>query len=199
MYKRQILPTVQKTLVIKVPTEDLDIGQYWADISAVDCFASDTLTFDVLEPGTLRAHGVLTKIVSKVWSEVGETIPIVAFFTNIGEKDVIAQFKGKITLGDSIKEILESEKLYVPVGNNINFTMFFTPQEPGRYIASGRIFYENKRTYESSTVINVKPKPRKPINIKVIYGIMLLIILFLFYKIREERIKYTKELNKIRK
>jgi hypothetical protein len=195
----EILPSVQKTIVIKVPTDDLAIGQYWADIAAVDCFVSDTLTFDVLEPGTLRAHGILTQIIGKVWAQVGETIPIVAFFSNKGEKEVIAQFKGKITLYDNIVKILESEKLEVPINTDINFTMFFTPEKVGRYVVSGRVFYDNKRTYESSTIINVEPAPEKPLNLKLIYGIILAIILILFYKIRKERIKYVRELRELKK
>ncbi len=195
---QEILPTVEDDIIIRVPTDDFEIGQYWADIAIDECGeATDTLTFDILEKGMLRSNGILKKIISKVWTTVGKTIPIEIIFENTGEKEVTAKFKGKISRGDEIIKILESEELTVPIAKTINFTLFFTPKKIGRYVVSGRVFYDKKRTYEMSTVINVTAAEEKDFNWKYfIYIIILLMIMFLLWKIRREKQRKIKELTK---
>jgi len=150
------------------------------------------LTFDVLEEGALKAEGILLKIIGRVWTDIGETIPIFAEFKNTGEKNIDAQFKGKITYEGKIIQILESEKITVPISEIANFTFYTTPKKAGKYIASGRVFYDKKRTFESSTIINVKPKKfgLKQILINVVYLSLMILIGFLIYKIRKEKRRY---------
>lgn len=195
----EILPTVKKTILISVPTDDLDIGQYWAEMIVEECVASDTLTFDVLRKGSLSATGVLDQVKNNVWVEVGETVPVIAVFRNTGKKLVSAVFKGKIQLDDKIIQTLESEELEVPVGETVDFEMFFIPKEAGKYVVSGRVFYENKRTFEMSSIINVNPAEKKiaekeGIKIKplLVYAVMIVIIAFISIKIRKERKKHTR-------
>lgn len=192
----EILPTVKDTVLIRVPTNDFDINQYWVEMIVEECVASDTLTFDVLEKGSLSAIGVLKQVTSKVWAEVGETIPITAIFQNTGEKPVSARFKGKIQLDDKIVQTLESEELNVPTNEVVNFEMFFKPEESGRYIADGRVFYDKKRTFELSTLINVNPptekKPGIAIKQVLIYAVIFVVIAFISIKIRAERKKYKR-------
>ncbi len=193
---KEILPTVKDTVLVRVPTNDFDINQYWAEMIVEECVASDTLTFDVLEKGSLSAIGVLKQVASKVWAEVGETIPITAIFQNTGEKPVSAKFKGKIQLDDKIVQTLESDELSIPTNEIVNFEMFFKPEGPGRYIASGRVFYEKKRTFELSTIINVNPATEKKSGITIkqllIYTAIFAVIAFISIKIRTERKKYKK-------
>lgn len=192
----EILPTVKDTVLIRVPTNDFDINQYWVEMIVEECVASDTLTFDVLEKGSLSAIGVLKQVASKVWAEVGETIPITAIFQNTGEKPVSAKFKGKIQLDDKIVQTLESDELSIPTNEVVNFEMFFKPEGPGRYIASGRVFYEKKRTFELSTIINVNPATEKKSGITIkqllIYTAIFAVIAFISIKIRTERKKYKR-------
>lgn len=193
---KEILPTVKDTILVRVPTNDFSIDQYWAEMIVEECVASDTLTFDVLEKGSLSAIGILKQVTSKVWAEVGETIPITAIFQNTGEKPVSAKFKGKIQLDDKIVQTLESEELNVPTNEVVNFEMFFKPEEPGRYVANGRVFYEKKRTFEMSTIINVNPATEKESGIAIkqvlIYAAILVVIAFISIKIRAERKKYKR-------
>ncbi len=192
---KEILPTREEKLSFNIESHDLDLGQYWVNVEVIECLASETLTFDVLEPGTLKAEGVLLDILSKVWAEVGETIPILVNFKNTGEKEIEAQFRGKITRNGKIIQILESEKTLVPVSETTNFSFYFTPRKEGKYIISGRVFYDKKRTFELSAIVNVV---KRKISIRevitsIAYALLIIFIVFLIYKIREEKRRYKKE------
>ena len=198
--EKSIRPTKEEPLIIEIPTKDIEIGQYWADISAVDCYNSKFLTFDVFEPGSLKANGVLQNIITKTWAQEGETIPIEVLFKNTGEKNLDAQFKGKITHSNKIIQLLESEKLNVEIDKETSFPFYFTPSNPGKYIISGRVFYDNKRTYEKSAIVNVKPSGIKLSEIITtsIYGILLFFILILIFKIHQERKKINSKMKMIK-
>ena len=197
---KEILPTREETVNFSISTNDLDIGQYWVEVKAADCYASEILTFDVLEPGTLKADGILLGIFSTPFAiEVGQTIPLSVQFKNIGEKDVNAQFRGRISNEGKVVQVLESEKLNAEINKATNFTFYFTPKKEGKYVASGRVFYDKKRTFESSTVINViKTKFFSGnLGLTVLYLVIFAAIAFLFYKIRSEKKQYINKLRRI--
>jgi hypothetical protein len=185
----QVFPTTEGDLEIKVPTEGLETGQYWAEISSLDCFSQATLTFDILEEGSLRAEGLLKEIRTRTWIDEGETTLIEALFTNNGEKDILAYFKGRVTFGDKTVQLIETEESRVSIG------------EGGKYIVSGRIFYANKRTYEKSAVINVRDIGLNISDIikYIIYAVLVGGIIYVTYRIREERKKINKDLRRIRR
>jgi hypothetical protein len=189
-----IIPTTEKTLSIKMDTSDLDIGQYWAEVTSVECYASETLTFDVLEVGALKAQGTLLSVTSPSWIKVGDTTLIEALFENNGEKNVNARFQGEVTLGNKIIQILESESSSVEIGGVQTFKFYFTPQKEGKYIVNGVVLYDGKRTFEKSTVINVERKGFGWDQIKMIliYVILIVAIAFIAYKIRQEKNKHKK-------
>ena len=35
----------------------------------------------------------------------------------------------------------------VPIGETNDFEFYFTPQEPGKYVVSGRVYYDGKKTF----------------------------------------------------
>ena len=45
---KSILPTIKETLTFKISSNDLEIGQYWGDLSVLECLSSSLLTFDIL-------------------------------------------------------------------------------------------------------------------------------------------------------
>jgi hypothetical protein len=199
--EKDILPTIEDNFEVRIKSEELDLGQYWADISVIDCYDSQTLTFDILEPGALKAEGVLLNILTKKEAEVDETVPIEIGFKNTGEKEVEAQFKGKVTLGEKIIQVLETEKLNVPISEIGKFNLFFTPKKEGRYVISGRVFYSGKKTFESSAVLNVFSKKLKLSSViaPLVYIVLIFFIAVLFYKIRKERRAYLNKLKRLRK
>ncbi|OGJ21275.1 hypothetical protein A3K73_05470 [Candidatus Pacearchaeota archaeon RBG_13_36_9] len=198
---KEILPTTRGNFSLRMDSKSLELGQYWADVSVIDCYNSQTLTFDILEPGALKAEGVLLGILTNKTAEVNTNVPIEVSFKNIGEKDVEAYFKGKVTLGDKIIQVLETDKMNVPVSSIEIFSLFFTPTEPGRYVISGRVFYSGKKTFESSTVLEVFSKRLawKSLLLPLVYIALMLLIGFLFFKIRKEKKLYTDKLRQIKK
>jgi len=199
--EKEVLPTTKGNFSLRMDSSSLELGQYWADISVVDCYSSQTLTFDILAPGALKAEGVLLGILTNKTAEVNTNVPIEVSFKNIGEKDVEAYFKGKVTLGDKIIQVLETDKMNVPISSIETFSLFFTPTEPGRYIISGRVFYSGKKTFESSTVLEVVSRgfALKSLLLPLAYIVLIFLIGFLFFKIRKEKKLYVNKLKQIKK
>jgi hypothetical protein len=170
----------------------------------LECYFARTLTFDVLEEGALKATGILSEIVTRKNSLVGETVPIIAKFRNTGEKEVEAQFKGKISRGNKVIQVLESEKVKVPVSSANDFNFYFTPEKSGKYVISGRVFYSGKRTFESSTTLEVDSEGFEfgpllfNLMIGSIYLFLAVLIFSLIYKIRKERGSYLRKLRRIK-
>lgn len=191
-YSTQITPTKKDQFTFKIPSSSLDIGQYWVDVSVPDCYSSQTLTFDILEEGALYAAGTLQKIIVEPWADINDIILITAMFQNTGEKALEARFVGKIMYQNKIVQLLESdEPLFVPINEQDNFQFYFTPKKAGKYIISGRVFYDGKRTYEQSTILNIKPGSTLSSILKITsYIILIVIISILLYKIRKERRSY---------
>jgi hypothetical protein len=184
-----VLPTRREKATFRIPTNDMDIDQYWMNVESVECLSSDSLTFDIYEPGTLRADGMITGIFGKAWAEVGETVPILISFKNTGQKSVLAQFRGQITLNGRIVQLLESERIDVPVSEMTDFTFYFTPEKEGNYVVAGRVFYDRKRTFESSTVINAVAASKfwKHAMTYAAYAAMVSLAVFLIHKITREK------------
>lgn len=186
---QMIIPTTQEEVIVRVDSSDLEINQYWAEVTAVECYSAQTLTFDVLEEGALKALGVLLKVISPTWIKVDDTTYIEALFENIGEKSVNARFKGEITLNGKIVQILESESSSVDIGEQETFKFYFTPRKEGKYIVNGIVLYDGKRTFDKNTVINVERKGFGWDNIKtiLIYAVLIIGIAYLAYRIKQEK------------
>jgi len=200
----EILPSTSGLISLRMKSNGLDTSQYWAEVTANDCSSSKLLTFDVLEIGALKADGVLLDINVKKNADTGENIPIVVRFQNTGQKEVDAEFKGKVTLGNRIVQVLESEKVNVPISEVNRFNFYFTPKSSGKYVISGNVFYSNKKTFESSAAVDVSSKQVNFYSILIsiayiIFSILLiLLIIFLTYKINKERKKYSLKLRRLK-
>lgn len=197
VFGKEILPTRVESISVRIDSDDLEVGQYWVDFSVLDCYASDVLTFDIYEPGTLRASGSLLGISVPVYTKVKETMSIIPVFKNTGEKEVAAQFKGSIVKDGKIVRLLTSDSLSVEINELANLTLFYTPEEEGEYLVSGRVFYDKKRTYELGAKFNALSEK---INWKLIllyffYFVLITAAIVLFLKIRKERRKYMQKIN----
>lgn len=191
-YSTEIFPTKQNNFVFKIPSSSLELGQYWVDVSVPDCYSSQTLTFDVLEEGALYAAGSLQKIMVEPWADINDIVPISVIFQNTGEKNLEAKFIGQITYKNKIIQLLESnEPTFVPIGEQGVLQFYFTPQKAGKYIISGKVFYDKKQTYEQSAILNITPENSLYPLFKILsYLFLIIIISILLYKIRKERRSY---------
>jgi len=185
---REILPTTRTSLFLTFPSSDLAISQYWAEIIINPCEDSRLLTFDVLREGTLALDGILKTIITKVWADVGEVVPIIAVFKNIGENPVKATFVGTVELDGRIIELIESDEIRVDVGEEANLTTFFTPKSPGRYIVKGKVLYGIKETFEKTGIINVAGV-RLNYPVIAVYLLVVAFLIFIIYRLYKRRIR----------
>jgi hypothetical protein len=195
----EIFPTTSGNFLFRLDSKDLKIGQYWVDISVPECYSSSTLTFDVLEEGSLKADGSILGIVINKTGNAFQTIPMKVLFKNTGMKETSAQFKGKISLNDRVEQILESEKINVPVGEINEYNFYFTPEKIGKYVVSGRVYYSSKKTFEASSIIEIfgRKSNINSIIIFLIYFVLISLIIFMILKIRHEKRRYTSKIRKI--
>jgi hypothetical protein len=198
---QEILPTKEQTLNFSIGSRDFDISQYWASVEVPQCYASATLTFDVLEEGALKSNLILLRMYTIPSGRAGETIPVIVDYQNLGEKEVEAQFKGQVALNGKIVQVLENDKFLSPIGDKNNITLYFTPEKAGKYVISGRLFYDKKRTFESSTTIDIiaGSSTIKTILLILLYLAIITVMIFLLIKIKQEKEAYLEKLRLIRR
>ncbi|MEA3255893.1 MAG: hypothetical protein U9Q22_08685 [Candidatus Altiarchaeota archaeon] len=157
--EKLLLPTTRESILITVQN-DLPIGKYWGRVTAYvedDVLMEKLLTFEVLERGSLRIQGKLLRVgLNKIWVGTGEIVEIKAYFRNTGVLATPAIFKGKVTLGDTVVDTIESDEIEVPVGQETELTTYYEPKENGRHIISGRVHFSKKLTHSKSSILNVR-------------------------------------------
>lgn len=183
---KEVLPTRKETIFFNFPVSSLDISQYWASITVKPCQDYALLPFGVFEPGTLGLDGILKTIITKVLAEPGEIIPIIAIFENVGKNPVKAKFKGHVEFGGRIIKLLESGEKIVNVGEEVNFTTYFTPKSPGRYVVKGRVFYGIKQTYENTGIINVLGT-RVNWPVVIVYSTIVILLIIIIYRLYKRK------------
>jgi hypothetical protein len=188
----EVLPTTEKKMLKLLPN-DLDVGQYWVNLEVKECLTEDLLTFSVVEKGGIADKGKLQGILTKPVVSLGETVEIIAKFANEGERVVYAKFRGTIRQDDRIVEVIESEELVVPSGEVADFSVYFTPEKPGRYAITGRVIYNKKLTFEKGAVLNVNPPEEEKRKLSIfpllIYLAIIITIIFMARKIMKDRRK----------
>jgi len=187
-YAIDVLPTTSK-IFNGESSSNLRIGQYWAYATVSPCGNSEIVSFSVLEKGQIADVGDLLRIENKPWASTGEIVPIIPIFRNGGQRVVSAKFKGVITLNNKIVDSIDSDFYDVPPGDIVNLTVFFTPKKQGQYYISGRVLYNNKLTFEKSSILNVTGEDINEINMLyvVVLIIIIIIILLLLILIKKKR------------
>ncbi|MDK2907663.1 MAG: hypothetical protein PWQ87_121 [Candidatus Woesearchaeota archaeon] len=188
-----ILPTASESISAKFDV-DLETGQYWARIRTEECNLGDIITFDVLYQGEIKDDGELIRIENEPWASVNEIVPIQAKFKNKGSRTVNAYYKGIISRGEEIVEILHSEEIEVGPGEVIPLEMYFTPTQEGQYKIKGRVYYNDKITFEKGSILNVVDNKssydRKTTDfdiITIIFTLLIVVIgLILFFIIQKK-------------
>ncbi len=150
-----VLPTITEDIIFSERSRGLSPGQYFADITVPECGFESTLTFDILEPGSISSDGNLVGIRVPAWNNRSDTIEINPVFENTGERPVTAYFEGLVRLDGNIIDRLETARLQVEPGVREEFEIFFSSDRPGRYEVSGRVYYDNKRTFEKMNRFNI--------------------------------------------
>jgi hypothetical protein len=183
-----ILPTLTQRVYYGVQNT-LTPGQYWASVKVPQCGFSQLRTFDILNQGEISDKGELVALNSKPWAVAGELVPIIGVFKNTGERPEDVKLKIEIKKGKELVKAIETETLVVLEGETAEFKQYFLADVAGRYEVRGVAYYNKKISFETGTIINVKPAPIKKPNyyMWVIYLVMVLIIVVLVRKIVRER------------
>lgn len=181
----ETLPTTTEQFIAQV-TNTLEPGQYWAQVSSDDCSGEGFRTFDVLERGGIADQGEFLRFEMESFVETGEIVPITAVFENKGARTVSAKLKGSILIDDKLVKVIDTDFYDTPPGEIANIETFFNPQEPGRYEVKGRVFYNNKLTFERIGILNVSGEGIAS-SFSFLPVLMILIILFLLVLIRRKR------------
>lgn len=193
--KNEVLPTTSQEILDRIELE-LPEGQYWAEIRCPDCAGDGAMkTFSILEKGGISDIGEFVRIENSPWAKTGELIPITAYFRNRGERSVYTQFKGTISKDGKIVQVLESDFITVAPQETVPIDMFFKPNEIGQYKINGRIYYNNKITFQKGSIINVNQDTdfkdsNHELLLSIIFTFLIIIIAtFIFLLIKRKKRK----------
>jgi hypothetical protein len=188
---QEVLPTTSQAF-FNIFSNNLPIGQYWAYITVLPCGNTALTTFNVYEKGTIVDSGDLLRLDSQAWAKIGDVTPIVAAFKNTGVRTVSAKFKGVVTSENKIVDTIDSDFYDVAPDETASITVYFTPKKFGQYIISGRVLYNNKLSFEKSTVVNVNEGVEKSeFNWFYVLVLIVIIIVILLLLIRIRRKKHS--------
>ena len=195
-----IKPAQEGTITVLWNTTGRATGDYAANVAVSlgkeqELLASKDLPFKILPFGTLTRQGVLHSLTIEGEPFVNRFIKVHASFENTGEIDTMAKFKGEIYHEGMLLDILESEEMFVEVGETGKLTSYYKTLEAGSYTIKGRVFYAGKETAEKEVSFDV-PVPEVESSeeekkwIPGFEGVLaltaMIVVLFLF-KVRKRR------------
>ena len=200
-----IKPAQEGTITVLWNTTGRGTGDYVANVAVSlgkeqELLASKSLPFKILPFGSLTRQGVLQSLTIEGEPFVNRFIKVHVTFENTGQIDTMAKFKGEIYHEGSLLDILESDEMFVEVGEIGKLTSYYKTLESGSYAIKGRVFYAGKETAEKEVSFDV-PVPEVEVEetpgpeeekkgIPGFEGVLalaaLILVLFLF-KVRKRR------------
>jgi hypothetical protein len=161
-----IKPAQEGTITVLWNTTGRDTGDYVANVTVSldeELLSTKDLPFKVLPFGTLTRKGVLQSLSIEGEPFVNRFIKVHASFDNTGEIDTMAKFKGEIYHEGNLLDVLESDEMFVEVGETRKLTSYYKTLEAGSYAIKGRVFYAGKETEEKVVSFDV-PEPEVEIE-----------------------------------
>lgn len=198
VHETGIKPDKTDTITVKWNTTGREVGDYVANVAVSlgeELLSAKDLPFKVLPFGTLTRRGVLQSLTIEGEPLVNIVIKPVANFENTGEIDTMAKFKGEIYHEGNLLDVMESDEMFVEVGETTKLTDYYKITEAGSYAIKGRVFYSGKETAEKEVSFDV-PVPevgvetgtKMEIDYRIVAGLSILaiaaILLFLFIRKR---------------
>lgn len=198
-----IKPAQEGTITVLWNTTGRDTGDYVANVAVSlgeELLATEDLPFKVLPFGSLTRRGVLQSLTIEGEPFVNRFIKVHASFENTGEIDTMAKFKGEIYLEGSLLDVMESDEMFVEVGETGKLTSYYKTLESGSYAIKGRVFYAGKETAEKEVSFDVpvpeveeeSPGPaeeeKKGIpGFEAVFALAALILVLFLFKVRKRR------------
>ena len=195
-----IKPGEKDTITVEWDTTGRETGDYVANVAVSlgeELLSAKDLPFKVFPFGTLTRQGVLHTLTIEGEPLVNIVIKLVANFENTGEIDTMAKFKGEIYHEGNLLDVMESDEMFVEVGESGKLTDYYKILEPGSYEIKGRVFYSGKETAEKEVSFDVpvpeveeESETKTEIDYRIVAGLSILaiaivaILLFLFIRKR---------------
>jgi len=188
-----VKPGKTDTITVLWNTTGRATGDYVAHVTVSlgeEQLATKDLPFKVLPFGSLTRRGELQSLTIEGEPLVNRVIKSVANFENTGEIDTMAKFKGEIYLAGNLLDVLESDEMYIEVGESGKLTAYYKILESGSYTIKGRVLYAGKESEEKEVSFDVPEleevgKKKKWIpGFEGVLAITALILVFVFRKMR---------------
>ena len=191
-----IKPGEEDTITVLWNTTGRDTGDYVANVTVSlgeELLATKDLPFKILPFGSLTRQGVLHSLTIEGEPLVNIVVKLAANFENTGEIDTMAKFKGEIFRDGGLVDVMESEEMFVEVGETGKLVDYYKITEAGSYEIKGRVFYAGKETAEKE-VSFVVPQPEVESEDKkwipgfeaVLAITALIVVLFFFIRKRRD-------------
>lgn len=169
---------------------DLGIGDYIAKIKVTSnevTIREYNKNFKVLESGSLLKKINLVKVVNDERIHIGDYIRANIYLENVGEVSTFSKFKGKVYLGNSLIQEIESNEIYISIGEVKYVFTEFTPSSIGEYKIVGQIFYEDTATDEKEFTVKVVPEsellePTPLATQWIIIALLGIVALFIYFR-----------------
>ena len=193
-----IKPDKTDTITVLWNTTGRETGDYAANVAVSlgkkqELLASKDLPFKILPFGTLTRKGALQSLTIEGEPLVNIVIKLAANFENTGEIDTMAKFKGEIFRDGGLVDVMESEEMFVEVGETGKLVDYYKITETGSYEIKGRVFYAGKETAEKEVSFDVpqpevesEEKKRIP-GFEAVLAITAMILMLFLFKVRKRR------------
>lgn len=175
----------------------LGVGSYFATITVYDekeQIYQTKLSLTVLNKDSLHEYGILQNLLFKPKILLGDTQIISAQFKNTGSKTTSAYMQVNIYKQDKLLTTLTTNEHIIHPNNAHEFSVEYTPEEEGFYLANAKIYYSNTSTIEHKNVFKVMSKEQaqdeifdlskytQGINTTLLVLILIALMLLLFKK-----------------
>ena len=127
----------------------LEKGEYVLDISTSlngTLLKSESIPFEVLAEGSLEKSANLKELRLDNEPEKDSLLKVVAVVENDGKADFSGKFAGEVYINDKMTDLVESEDVYIPVGDTKELSFYYTPTSDGSYEIKGCVKYAGKET-----------------------------------------------------
>lgn len=196
-----IKPAQEGTITVLWNTTGRDTGDYVANVAVSlgeELLATKDLPFKVLPFGSLTRKGVLQSLTIEGEPFVNRFIKVHADFENTGQIDTMAKFKGEVYHEGNLLDVLESEEMFVEVGETGKLTSYYKTLEAGSYTIKGHVFYAGKETAEKEVsfdvpvpVVEESPIPEEEKKgtpgFEAVLALAALIVVLFLFKVRKRR------------
>lgn len=191
--KTKVKVDSKKVIPVEWKTEGRGLGDYVAKITVLldeKEVAVENHPFKILPLGALSRKGFLESLSYKGNLKEGNTIKILAKFTNNGRIDTNAKFIGELYQNDKLKEKIESENTIVPVHESKVLESYVKLPSQGSYKVVGYVSFEGKKS--NNRKLEFRLGYPLWMQILLIFVVVLVVALGIWFFIRRQKIYQAK-------